>query len=142
MSSDCEILNMRRIGAPRERVFRAWTDPEQLARWWGPAGFTNTFHEFDPRPGGAWRFVMHGPNGTDYKNESVFAEVGPERIVIDHISAPRFRLAADFADDDGGTHITWRMTFASAEECARVRGYVVPANEQNLDRLEAVLAGR
>ncbi|MCC6698771.1 MAG: SRPBCC domain-containing protein, partial [Candidatus Hydrogenedentes bacterium] len=57
-TSDCEIISTRLIDAPREKVFRAWTDPEHLARWWGPNGFTNTFHAFDMKPGGAWRFVM------------------------------------------------------------------------------------
>ena len=66
--SEREIVTTRVIDAPRERVFKAWTDPEHLAQWWGPKGFTNTFQEFDMRPGGAWRFVMPGPDGVDYKN--------------------------------------------------------------------------
>ena len=57
--SDRAFENSRVFDAPRERVFRAWTDPEHLKQWWGPKGFTNTFHEFDMRPGGHWRFVMH-----------------------------------------------------------------------------------
>ena len=71
--SDREIVTTRLLDWPRERVFRAWTDPAHLARWWGPKGFTNTFHEFDLRPGGLWRFVMHGANGADYQNKSAAA---------------------------------------------------------------------
>ena len=65
--TDREIVSTRVLDAPRELVFRAFSDPDLLARWWGPEGFTNTFHEFDLRPDGAWRFVMHGPDGTDYR---------------------------------------------------------------------------
>src|SRR4051794_12623895 len=92
-TSDREIVATRVFDAPRELVFKAWTDPEHLAQWWGPTGFTNTFHEFDLRPGGVWRFVMHGPDGVDYKNENVFVEiVKPERIVFDHVSGPKFQV--------------------------------------------------
>ena len=97
--SDREIVTTRVFDAPRERVFKAWTDPDHLARWWGPQGFTNTFHEFDLRPGGVWRFVMHGPDGADYQNKSVFVEITkPERIVFDHVSGPRFRVTTTFRE--------------------------------------------
>ncbi|MGH8046216.1 MAG: SRPBCC family protein [Chthoniobacterales bacterium] len=140
-ATDREVLAIRSVVAPRGQVFKAWTDPVHLARWWGPNGFTNTFHEFDPRAGGAWRFVMHGPDGRDYPNESVFVEVvEPELVVLDHLSNPRFRLEADFAEDGGGTQVTFRQIFESAEMCERLKTIVVGANEQNLDRLEAELA--
>jgi uncharacterized protein YndB with AHSA1/START domain len=135
-----ETVTCRVIAAPRGEVFKAWTTAEHLARWWGPAGFRNTFDEFQPRPGGLWRFVMHGPDGTDYRNESVFVEVvEPELVVIDHVSSPRFRLEADFAEVEGGTQVTFRQIFETAEMFERVKAIVVPANEQNLDRLEAEL---
>lgn len=137
-----EIVTVRVLDAPRERVFAAWTDPDELARWWGPEGFTNTFDEFDPRPGGRWRFVMHGPDGTDYKNESVFVEVAaPERIVFDPVVGHKFRVTATFAETDGGTEVTFRMTFPTAAECDKVRGFVPQANAEVFDRLAAVLAG-
>ena len=137
---DREIVTARLIDAPREHVFAAWTDGDRLARWWGPSGFTNTFQEFNPRPGGIWRFVMHGPDGAAYRNESVFVEVvPPERIALLHVSVPRFRLTATFVDEGGRTQLTWRMRFDNAAECERVRRIVVPANEENLDRLEAEL---
>jgi uncharacterized protein YndB with AHSA1/START domain len=60
-----EIASGRVIDAPRRKVFKAFADPTHLARWWGPKGFRNTFEEFDFRPGGTWRFTMHGPDGTD-----------------------------------------------------------------------------
>jgi len=135
-----QILNTRLIGASCEEVFHAWTDPVLLAQWWGPKGFTNTFETFEPHPGGQWKFVMHGPNGATHPNESEFVEiVGPYRIVINHISAPRFRLTATFDEVDNKTKLTWCMDFPSTEEYEKVKPYASKANEQNLDRLEAVL---
>lgn len=138
----CEIVSTRTFPVPRERVFAAFTDPGQLKRWWGPAGFTNTFHEFDFRPGGMWRFVMHGPDGTNYVNESQFLEtVDNERIVFDHLrTMHRFRMAMTFAGRSETT-LTWRQRFETAEECEKVKAFAGPANEQNFDRLAAVLAG-
>ena len=140
--SDREIVTIRMMDAPREHVFRAWSDPALLAQWWGPKGFTNTFHTFAFRPGGAWKFTMHGPDGTDYHNESEFVEMrAPERIVLDHVKPMhRFRVTATLDDAGEKTNLTFRMTFDSAEECARVKQFVIEANEQNFDKLEAVLA--
>ena len=72
--ADREVVSTRLIDAPRERVIAAFSDPEQLAKWWGPNGFTNTIKKFDFREGGDWHLTMHGPDGTDYRNESVFVE--------------------------------------------------------------------
>ena len=66
-------------------MFSAFTDPKHLAQWWGPDGFTTTTHSFDFRPGGIWRFVMHGPDGRDYQNRIIYDEiVPPERLVYHH----------------------------------------------------------
>jgi uncharacterized protein YndB with AHSA1/START domain len=139
--SDREIATTRVLDASPDLVFRAFSDPAHLARWWGPKGFTNTFHEFDLRPGGAWRFVMHGPDGAHYQNHSVFVEVvPPERIVINHVSGPHFHLTITLAEQAGRTKLSWRMLFESAAECDKVKTFAVPANEQNLDRLETELA--
>lgn len=135
-----QILNSRLLHASREDVFDAWTDPKLLAQWWGPKGFTNTFEIFEPRSGGQWKFVMHGPNGAVHPNESEFVEISkPERIVINHISVPRFRLTATFEKVDNRTKLTWCMDFPFAEEYEKVKLYAPKANEQNLDRLETLL---
>ncbi len=140
-SDDLEILSTRVFDFPRELIFRAWTEPDHLAKWWGPDGFTNTFHEFDPRPGGAWNFIMHGPDGTHYNNSSVFVEITrPERIIFDHISAPQFQVVATFEDLGEKTKVTFRMIFETTKTCAAVKVYAVDCNEQNFDRLEAELA--
>ena len=138
--SDLEIVSIRVFAAPPAEVFQAWVDPQRLARWWGPAGFTNTFHEFNPVPGGDWRFIMHGPDGTDYDNHNVFVEVdAPARIVLKHVTAPLFQLIATFEALGEGTLLVFRMVFESVKTCAAVSKYAVAANEQNFDRLAAEL---
>lgn len=128
----------REIPAPVAQVFAAISTPERLARWWGPAGFTNTFKLCEFKNGGRWSFVMHGPDGTDYANESVFAEIeAPHKVVVQHESEPRFRLSISLATSATGTLLSWSQAFENAEVAARVEHIVVPANEQNLDRLTA-----
>lgn len=137
-----EVVNARFYDAPRELVFQAWQKPEQLAAWWGPSGFTNTFHEFDFRDGGSWRFTMHGPDGTDYANENTFLEIVPnERIVLEHRQKPTFRITATFKEAGGRTRLIFRQRFEHAEELTQVLSYCPECNEQNLDKLGAVLAG-
>lgn len=139
VTTDREFFHTRIIDAPRERVFRAFAEPARLARWWGPKGFTNTFEVFELRPGGTWRFVMHGPDGTDYPNESVFREVvDPERVVIEHLSeGHHFFLTITFTARDDQTLVGWRQVFDNPEHRDRIASIVLAANEQNLDRLAA-----
>lgn len=141
---ECEIVTSRVLPAPRAQVFGAFSDPALLARWWGPAGFTSTFQSFDFTPGGAWTFVMHGPDGVSFPNESRFVEIVPEQLIVfDHVTGHTFRTTFVFADadiDDGaGTQVQWTMRFDDPGECARVARFVADANEQNLDRLAEVL---
>ncbi|EMJ91884.1 SRPBCC family protein [Leptospira alstonii] len=139
--SDQEVVSVRVVNAPKELAFKAWTDPQHLQLWWGPKGFTNTFHEFDLKPGGNWRFTMHGPDGTDYPNHSVFVEIlKPERLVFDHISGHVFRVTATFEEESPNkTKVTFRMFFESLQDFERSKKYVIEGNEQNFDKLEAEL---
>ena len=135
-----ELTIVRLIDAPRALVFRAWTDPAWLARWWGPAGFSNSFEAFELRAGGTWRFVMHGPDGVDHPNLCQFTDVvDQQRIVFDHLSEPRFEMTLTFTDHGERTALGWRQRFATAEDCRRMAPIASPANEQNLDRLAALL---
>ena len=128
----------REIPATREQVFAAISDPARLARWWGPAGFTNTFSVCEFKKGGRWSLVMHGPDGANYPNESQFTEIdAPERVVIRHLSEPKFSLTIALASSATGTVVSWAQAFDSADVARRVEHVVVPANEQNLDRLAA-----
>ena len=82
LPSDREIVLTRAFAAPRELVWRAWTEPEHFARWMGPDGFTTTVREMDVREGGTSRYTMRGPDGTDYPNRVIYREVvRPERLV-------------------------------------------------------------
>jgi uncharacterized protein YndB with AHSA1/START domain len=142
ISADREIVTKRIMQVPRELVFKAWTDPLILKHWWGPTGFTNTFHEFNPVPGGKWRFTMHGPEKGNYENECVFLKVEtPSLIAWDRISQPHFRVVTTFDEiQDGKTILTFRMQFASKEACDKLRPFVVGKNEENFDKLEIELA--
>lgn len=136
-----EIVTTRVFDAPRDLVFEAWSDPEQLKHWWGPHGFTNTFHLFEFKPGGLWRYIMHGPDGSEYQNESRFVEiVEPERIVLDHLSFPQFRLTALFEELGDRTKLTFRQLFETAAVHTQIKYRAVPGNEDNLDRLATFLA--
>ncbi len=133
----------RDIPASPDQVFAAFSDPRRLARWWGPAGFTNSFKVCEFKPGGHWSFVMHGPNEVDYPNENIFEEVEPARkVVVRHASNPEYRLVIILTPSTGGTTISWAQTFDNPETASRIESIVVPANEQNLDRLLAEVSGR
>lgn len=140
-SPDREIVSARVFDSPRDKVYDAWTDPAKLARWWGPKDFTNEFETFDPRPGGAWRFTMRGPDGTAYPQHSVFVEVvAQKRIVFDHHPPHAYRGVVTFESKGTGTRVTFRMIDKTTEECEQAKPYVVPGNEQNFDRIETILA--
>lgn len=126
----------REILATVEQIFAAISNPQRLARWWGPAGFTNTFSVCEFKNGGRWSFVMHGPDGQNYPNECVFADIeSPRKVVIQHVVEPLFSLTIALAASATGTRVSWSQAFESAEVASRVEHIVVPANEQNLDRL-------
>ena len=135
-----EIVRTRLLDAPVERVLRAWTEGAHLAAWWGPNGFVNTFEEFDPRPGGRWRFTMTSPDGVAFPQESAFAEVTPERIVLNHVSGPTYRMFAIFEPRGSQTEITVLQRFAETRVREQVLKFAPTANDENLDRLEAELA--
>lgn len=140
--SERSMTLSRLVHAPRERVWEAWTTPEHLGRWYGPDGFTITTKEMDFREGGTWRFVMHGPDGTDYPNDIVFTKiVKHERIEHDHgddgEGSIRFQAVITFEEQGGQTLVTLSNTFATAEELQRVvRDYgAIEGGKQTLGRL-------
>ena len=135
--NDCEIMSSRDLPFPRVQVFQAFEDPERLARWWGPKGFRNTFEQFQFQPGGKWVFVMHGPDGKNYNNHSIFESIAaPDRIVLDHISPPRFHMTITLGELPGNrTRIVWLSRFETAEIRNEIAKFAVEANEQNFDRL-------
>jgi uncharacterized protein YndB with AHSA1/START domain len=141
-SADHAIVNSRVFPASPEALFAAFSDPFRLAHWWGPRGFTNTFHAFDFRPGGTWRFTMHAPDGAAYQLEKRFDEITPaKRIVLRHIQQGHgFTLAMSFAPKEAATEVTWVMRFDDPAEAEKLRAFLWQANEQNFDRLAAHLS--
>lgn len=141
-----ELVVTRMFPAPRELVFKTWTDPGHLSNWWGPQGFTLTIHSIDVKPGGVWRYTMHGPDGTDYENKISYMEVvRPETLVYAHGDAEedeQFRVTVTFADRGSETELTMRSLFKSAEDLAYVvKNYgAVEGAKQTLDRLAEELA--
>jgi uncharacterized protein YndB with AHSA1/START domain len=132
------------IDAPCQRVFGAFADPERLARWWGPAGFSSSFQQFEFWPGGRWLYTMHGPDGANYANESVFADITePSCVVIEHLREfHHFVLEITLEAHGDQTRVGWRQIFDTVEHRNQVAEFVMVANEQNLDRLAAEVGDR
>ena len=126
--------------SPRD-IFAAFERPERLAQWWGPKDFTNTFEMFEFKPAGRWVYTMHGPARANYPNESVFREIEPDRkIVIEHLVKPWYKLTIILTPQGDQTHLSWVQEFESPKIAVRMRPLVALPNEQNLDRLQALLA--
>jgi len=141
-ASGQEIRTTRIFDAPRDLVWKAFTDPEHVTKWYGPDGFTMTLRQMDVRVGGAWNFIFHGPDGKDYQNDIVYVEVvKPERLVMDHVSEPFHRTTVTFEEWGGKTLLHFLMTFKTLEEQERVsRQYgAVEGLAQNLGRLAKYL---
>ena len=138
------VLSIERtLNAPVELVWEVFTKPEHIVNWWGPNGFTNTIHTMDVRPGGEWDFVMHGPDGQDFKNRAIYREIVPfEKIVFDHF-APNFTATIEFEAQGEQTSINWHMLFESAELFIQVVK-TFKADEglkQNIEKLNVYLVG-
>ena len=139
--SEREIVMTHTLDAPRERVFDVWTYPRHVANWYGPDGFTITTHEMDVRPGGAWRFVMHAPDGTDFDNYIGYLEVvRPERLIFLHGSSAddpdMFDGSVTFESEGSTTRVTLRMVFRTKQQRDDTVGFgAVELGYQTLGRL-------
>jgi uncharacterized protein YndB with AHSA1/START domain len=149
MTSKANEIRIQRIyDAPVQAVWDAWTDPAQVAQWWGPRGFTLTSHSKDLRVGGHWSYTMHGPDGTDYPNRTTYFEVEPlARLVYDHGAnenqPPLFRVTVLFAEIDGKTHMDMTMALESAEAAVQTRHFIKAAGGNGTwDRLDEFLTKR
>ena len=143
-SKDRELVFTRVFDAPRELVWKAWTEPEHVSQWWGPRGFTTTIHDMDLRPGGIWRQTMHGPDGTNYPSKHVFIEVVKHERISYTLTGgkegdPVHQLEQTWTFEAQGdkTKLTLRMLFPSAEAMEQiVKTYgVVEGAKETLDRL-------
>lgn len=136
-----EIRMSRIFKAPIGLMWEVWTQPEHVTQWWGPNGFTTDIHHMDFREGGEWRLTMHGPDGTNFPNRSIFKEIVPfSKIVFEHFN-PHFITTVVFESLGNETLVVWSMLFDSAE----MRDIVVKAHKadeglkQNLEKLEAYI---
>ncbi|MEZ6141247.1 MAG: SRPBCC domain-containing protein [Zavarzinella sp.] len=137
---DCSVQTERLLNASPQEVYSAFEDPALLAQWWGPEGFTNTFSQFEFVPEGRWVFTMHAPNGANYLNDSIFRELVPnERLVIEHIVMPWFRLTVTLSPSENKTLLHWHQEFENPTVAAAMRELSTTANEQVLDRLGSIL---
>ena len=144
-----ELVITRVFDAPRELVWKAWTEPERMARWWGPRGFTTPVCELDVRPGGAIRIVMHGPDGAEHPMTGVFREiVKPERLVffsaaLDEEGKPLFEgtNTVTFSEQGGKTTLTMvARVIKSTPKAARNLDGMEIGWTQSLERLTEYLA--
>ncbi len=131
----------KRLSAPIDLVWKAWTNPEHIAKWWGPDGFTNTIHKMEVMADGEWRLTMHGPDGKNYPNKSIFMEIVPlEKIVFQHFN-PNYTATVIFESEEKETLIEWTMVFETPELFETVVK-VFKADEglnQNVEKLENYL---
>lgn len=143
-----ELVFSRAFAAPPAAVFRAWTDPDQLVRWWGPKDFVLTIQTMEVKDGGIWEYVLHGPDGTDYPNRAIFEVVEPPRRLEffnsgGHVSDRHLtcRMTVTFEDREAQTLVTLRMQFETeaALERARSRG-AEQGGRQSFERLVEWLA--
>src|SRR5215203_1594510 len=143
-TADREIVISRVIAGPRELVFEAFTDVRHLSQWWGPGGFTTTTRSFEFRVGGAWDFVMHGPDGTDFQEWIRWTEVAPpERIAMLHGESRddpnAFESVLTFTAEGPATRIEMRTVFPTKElRHEAVETYhAVEGGQQTLSNLAA-----
>jgi uncharacterized protein YndB with AHSA1/START domain len=143
-TGDRELVVTRMINAPRERVFAAFSDPANISLWWGPNGFSTTTHEMAFKVGGVWRYVMHGPDGTDYNNKVAYTDiVAPERICYDHgdFDKVEFKTVILFEERGEKTFVSLRMIGFSEELYQNMKKFgATEGGNQTLARLDAYLA--
>jgi uncharacterized protein YndB with AHSA1/START domain len=142
---DRVLVLTRLYDAPPAAVFERWVEQRHLERWWGPEGFSVTVEQIDVRPGGTWRFTMHGPDGTDYENTLHYHEVVPgERLVYDHGEPGDpdfFTSVVTFEEMGGRTALSLRLIFptAAARDSAVDTYHALEGGTQTLARLAALL---
>jgi uncharacterized protein YndB with AHSA1/START domain len=141
MTEEQILSTSRTLPYSPEEIYYAFASADSLASWWGPNGFSNTFELFEFNTGGRWEFVMHGPDGNNYHNKSVFTELVPNsKIVVHHDCPPDFTLTVELTPISEGTHLTWVQVFKDAETAQAVKQKAGTANEENIDKLEQVLS--
>ena len=134
--------NQRKIAATSDKLFEAIKDETLLVKWWGPEGFSTTTSTFEFKKEGEWKFEMHGPDGANYPNEIIFKEITePNKVVMRHSVEPFFTLTVAIEDVEGGAVVHWWQDFDSEEVAKSISHIAKSANEQVLDKLQALVEG-
>lgn len=143
-TADREITLSRVVSAPRELVFEVWTDPVHVAQWWGPNGFSTKVHQMEVKQGGTWRFLLTGPDGTEWPSRITYHEVKrPERLAYTHgldvdNDPQAFEVTVTFEAQGEKTKVTMHSIFPTAEDCKRVKAFgAVELGQQTLAKLDA-----
>lgn len=144
-TADREIRMSRLLNAEVELVWEVWTDPEHIKNWWGPNGFSNTISKMDITPGGEWNLILHGPDGTDFKNKNIFKEIIiHKKLVYEHVSNPKFTATIEFEAQGEKTLLNWHMLFESKKQFDEVvRTFKADEGlKQNIEKLDAYLSAQ
>jgi len=152
-TSDREIRLSREVAAPRELVWKLWTDPKHLANWWGPTGFSTSTQQHEPKPGGQWRFTMHGPDGRDYENLITYLEVvEPSKLSYKHggdVECEPVNFQVEVRFEPAGakgerTRISMRMVFESpqAKDLVVNQYNAIEGGKQTIGRLAEYAASQ
>jgi uncharacterized protein YndB with AHSA1/START domain len=141
-TDDRALSITKSFNASVELIWKMWTDPKHLVNWWGPAGFTSTIHQMDLEEGGEWKLTLHGPDGTNYANRSIYREIIPfTKIVFEHFN-PHFITTVIFEPPGDETRLSWTMLFDTADQ----RETIVTVHKagegqkQNIEKLELYLS--
>jgi uncharacterized protein YndB with AHSA1/START domain len=136
-----KVASSRLFKHSPEILFDAFADVESLKQWWGPQGFSNTIEAFDFRPGGAWRHTMHAPDGSAFDNDCEFIGIDrPKRISFLHKGPMHvFTLTMEFTPRGAQTELVWTMDSRNGGENNEMIGFIESANQQNFDKLAALL---
>jgi uncharacterized protein YndB with AHSA1/START domain len=144
-----ELIVSRLLNAPATLVWEVWTKPEHIIKWWGPTGFTTTSKGMAVKPGGDWRFIMHGPDGTDYPNRIIFLEVDPPKKLVyrhsgdDDTEPVNFHVTVTFENLGDKTNLIMHSVFTSAAELERLNAAygAIEGAQQHIGRLDEYVAG-
>jgi len=130
------------LEAPVEMVWEIWTKPDHIKHWWGPSGFTNTIEKMEVRPGGEWLFVMHGPDGRNFPNRTVFREVIPCRKLVHQHFEPNFIAVIEFETLGETTFLSWHKAYETKAlfEMVETDNRASEGFRQTIERMKAYLS--
>lgn len=140
-TTDREQKNSIQLDAPLDLVWEVWTNPEHIQHWWGPNGFTNTITKMEVKPEGEWLFVMHGPDGKEYPNKTIFREVVKHKKLVHEHFEPNFMAVIEFEGREDQTLLDWYKLYETKElfELVEIQHKSSEGLHQTVEKLKAYL---